>query len=185
MQISRDHWLSPAKRLESPNCNERPDPAAVDLVVIHGISLPPGQFGGTCILDLFLNRLDLSAHPSFASLTGVRVSSHLLITRRGRVTQFVPFHRRAWHAGESVWRRRPGCNDYSIGIELEGTDDRPYTESQYRKLKQVLEALMNRYRRLSPDAIVGHYEIAPGRKTDPGPHFDWPRLLNGAPGLTA
>ena len=179
MQITRDHWLTPARRLESPNCNERPDPRAIELVVIHGISLPPGRFGGSFIRDLFLNRLDTAAHPAFAELGGLRVSSHLLITRRGGVTQFVPFDRRAWHAGESVWRRRPGCNDYAIGIELEGTDARAYTNSQYRKLSRVLEALLARYPRLSPEAVVGHFEIAPGRKTDPGRSFDWPRLLIG------
>ena len=180
MQVTPDHWLKPAKRLASPNCNDRPDPRAIELVVIHGISLPPGRFGGTCVHDLFLNCLDASAHPELAELTGLRVSSHLLISRRGAVTQFVPFHRRAWHAGESVWRGRPGCNDYAIGIELEGTDHRPYTASQYDKLRKVLRALLLRYPRLSPDAVVGHYEIAPGRKTDPGPAFDWRRVLLGS-----
>lgn len=179
MHVSDDHWLTPARRLPSPNCNDRPEPAAIELLVVHGISLPPGHFGGRAIEDLFLNRLDLTADPSFASLEGARVSSHLLITRRGAVTQFVPFHRRAWHAGESAWRGRPGCNDYAIGIELEGTDHRPYTRSQYRKLRLVVETLLNRYPRLSPDAVVGHFEIAPGRKTDPGPSFDWLRLLTG------
>jgi AmpD protein len=177
MRITDDHRLRPARWLASPHCNDRPDPAAIELVVIHGISLPPGRFGGTYVHDLFLGRLDLEAHPSFASLAGVRVSAHLFISRRGAVTQYVAFHRRAWHAGTSVWRGRPGCNDYSIGIELEGTDQRPYTESQYRRLSQVLTALLARYPRLAPDAIVGHSEIAPGRKTDPGPHFDWPRVL--------
>ncbi len=181
MHVTDDHWLSPARRLASPNCNHRPDPAAIELVVVHGISLPPGEFGGPWVADLFLNRLDTSAHPALAGLAGVRVSSHLFITRRGAVLQFVPFHRRAWHAGESAWRGRPGCNDYAIGIELEGTDDRPYTESQYWRLPQVLEALMARYPRLSPEAVVGHFEIAPGRKTDPGCRFDWRRLLTGVP----
>ncbi len=180
MHVTDDHWLRPAKRLPSANCNERPPSAAVELVVVHGISLPPGKFGGSSVTDLFLNRLDTGAHPSFATLEGLRVSSHLFITRRGAVSQFVPFDRRAWHAGESVWRGRPGCNDYAIGIELEGTDDRAYTDSQYRRLRQVLEALLARYPRLSPDAIVGHFEVAPGRKTDPGPVFDWRRLLMGA-----
>lgn len=179
MHVTDDHWLIPARRLESPNWNERPDPDALELVVVHCICLPPGELGEHYIHDLFLNRLDTNAHPSFASLEGVRVASHLLINRRGGVTQFVPFDRRAWHAGESVWRRRPGCNDYSVGIELEGAEERPFTDRQYRKLRQVLEALMRRYPRLSPDAVVGHYEIAPGRKTDPGPGFDWRRLLLG------
>lgn len=179
MRVAEDHWLSGVRKLPSPNCNARPHRAAVELVVIHGISLPPGQFGGPYVHDLFLNQLDLSAHESFASLDGVRVSAHLFISRRGAVTQFVPFDQRAWHAGFSQWRHRPGCNDFSIGIELEGTDERPYTASQYRKLRLVLEALLARYPRLSAEAIVGHLEIAPGRKTDPGPHFDWPRLLCG------
>jgi len=179
MRVADDHWLTGVRKLPSPNCNPRPHRAAVELVVIHGISLPPGQFGGPYVHDLFLDRLDLTAHPTFASLSGVRVSAHLFISRRGAVTQFVPFDERAWHAGVSQWRHRPGCNDFSIGIELEGTDERPYTASQYRKLRLVLAALLARYPRLSAEAIVGHLEIAPGRKTDPGPHFDWPRLLCG------
>lgn len=180
MRVARDHWLSPVRRMPSPNCNERPDRSALELVVIHGISLPPGRFGGAWVADLFLNRLDPAAHPSFAELAELRVSSHLFISRRGAVTQFVPFDRRAWHAGESAWRCRPGCNDYAVGIELEGTDHRPYTDSQYRKLRAVLRALLARYPTLSPDAVVGHFEIAPGRKTDPGPSFDWRRLLTEA-----
>lgn len=181
MHVSDDHWLVPAARLPSPNCNDRPADAAIELVVVHGISLPPGRFGGGYVHDLFLNRLDGAAHADFAELTALRVSSHLFVTRRGAVTQFVPFHRRAWHAGESAWRGRPGCNDYAIGIELEGTDQRRYTRSQYRKLRAILRALLARYPRLSPEAVVGHVEIAPGRKTDPGPAFDWPRLLGGGP----
>jgi N-acetyl-anhydromuramoyl-L-alanine amidase len=179
VHVTQDHWLSRATRLESPNCNDRADPCDVDLVVVHGISLPPGQFGGRFVHDLFLNRLDTAAHPALADLADLRVSAHLFIDRRGSVTQFVPFHRRAWHAGVSAWRGRPGCNDYAIGIELEGSDDLPYTGSQYRRLRQVLEALMARYPRLSPEAMVGHCEVAPGRKTDPGPGFCWRRLLVG------
>lgn len=177
MHVTDDHWLSRVRRLPSPNCNDRPDPAAVELVVIHGISLPPGRFGGGFVEALFLNRLDLGAHPSFSTLADVRVSAHLFISRRGGVTQFVPFHRRAWHAGVSAWRHRVGCNDFAVGIELEGTDERGYTKSQYRKLQRVLEALFARYPRLSPETVVGHFEVAPGRKTDPGPRFDWPRVL--------
>lgn len=177
MRVTDEHWLTPVKRRPSPNCDARPEPAAVELVVVHGISLPPGRFGGPYVEDLFLNRLDLSAHPSFPSLDGLTVSSHLFISRRGAVTQFVPFHRRAWHAGVSAWRGRPGCNDFAIGIELEGCDDRPYTASQYRRLRQVLAALFACYPRLSPDGLVGHFEIAPGRKTDPGPRFDWQRAV--------
>ncbi|MFU8814594.1 MAG: 1,6-anhydro-N-acetylmuramyl-L-alanine amidase AmpD [Pseudomonadales bacterium] len=179
MRVTEQHWLDGAARLESPNSNERPDPSAIELVVVHGISLPPGRFGGRYVHDLFLNRLDIAAHPAFADLAEVRVSAHLLISRRGALTQFVPFHRRAWHAGVSSWRRRPNCNDYAIGIELEGSDDRPYTRSQYHRLRQVLEALLARYPRLSPEAVVGHCEIAPGRKTDPGPGFSWRRLFAG------
>jgi AmpD protein len=181
MRVTDDHWLTGVRRLPSPNFNDRPDPAAVELVVIHGISLPPGQFGGRAIHDLFLNCLDCTTHPAFADLEGLRVSSHLLISRRGALTQFVPFAHRAWHAGESTWRGRPGCNDFAVGIELEGCDDRAYTASQYRRLRQVLGALLARYPRLSPEAIVGHFEIAPGRKSDPGPAFDWRQLLLGSP----
>jgi N-acetyl-anhydromuramoyl-L-alanine amidase len=180
MRVTEDHRLRPARWLASPNANDRPDANAIELVVIHGISLPPGRFGGRYVHDLFLNRLNLRAHDSFASLDGVRVSAHLFISRRGAVTQYVPFHRRAWHAGVSAWRGRPDCNDYSIGIELEGTDERGYTRSQYRKLAGVLAALLARYPRLSPEAVVGHCEIAPGRKTDPGGAFDWGRVLLGA-----
>lgn len=177
MRVTSDHWLAPVNRLPSANCNDRPPGADIELVVVHGISLPPGRFGGGFVEALFTNRLDVSADPAFGDLAGVRVSSHLLISRRGAVTQFVPFDRRAWHAGDSSWRGRPGCNDYAVGIELEGTDQQAYTASQYSKLGRVLAALMRRYPRLSPDAVVGHAEIAPGRKTDPGPAFDWRRLL--------
>lgn len=179
MRVTDDHWLSPVKRLASPNCNPRPDPAAIELVVVHGISLPPGRFGGGFVEALFQSRLDLSAHPTFASLEGVAVSSHLFLSRRGAVTQFVPFDQRAWHAGASAWRGRPGCNDFTVGVELEGTDEQPYTRSQYRKLRRVLRALCDRYPRLSPEAVVGHFEIAPGRKTDPGPFFEWPQVWRG------
>ena len=174
--VTVDHWLRGARRLASPNASTRPDPEDVSLVVIHGISLPPGEFGTGFVEALFTNTLDTTVDPSLADLTGVRVSSHLLIARRGGVSQFVPFDRCAWHAGVSSHRGRERCNDYSIGIELEGTDDRPYTQSQYDRLVDVLAALLGRYRRLSLAGIVGHSEIAPGRKTDPGPSFDWPRL---------
>lgn len=149
----------------------------MELVVIHCISLPPGRFGGDDVARLFCNELDCDRHDSYDSLRGVRVSAHLYIDRRGRTLQFVPFDRRAWHAGMSSWRGRPGCNDYSIGIELEGVDHGPFTQAQYRRLERVLDALLRRYPRLSPEAIVGHQEIAPGRKTDPGRGFDWRRIL--------
>ena len=179
MHISRDHWLTRTRRRPSPNRDPRPDPADVSLLVIHGISLPPGRFGTGLVEALFLNRLEVDADPRLADLEGVRVSAHLLIERRGRVTQFVPFHERAWHAGVSNWQGREGCNDFAIGIELEGTDDRAYTRAQYRRLAAVIKALLARYPRLSRGAIVGHQEVAPGRKTDPGGGFDWPALLGG------
>lgn len=179
MRVSDDHWLIGAGRVPSPNSNARPPGAQIELVVIHGISLPPGEFGGSHVADLFQNRLDPAAHPAFTEAAQLQVSAHLFVSRRGALTQFVPFDERAWHAGVSSWRGRPGCNDFAIGIELEGTDERTYTDSQYRKLAQVLRALLDRYPRLSPEAVVGHCEIAPGRKTDPGPHFDWSRLLGG------
>ena len=175
--VTADHWLHGARRLASPNASERPDPEDIALVVVHGISLPPGEFGTGMVEALFTNTLDTTVHPSLAELAGVRVSSHLLISRRGAVTQFVPFDRRAWHAGVSSHRGRERCNDYSIGIELEGTDHRPYANSQYERLAAVLAALLLRYPRLSLVDVVGHAEIAPGRKTDPGPSFDWPRLF--------
>jgi AmpD protein len=177
LRVNDDHWLARARRRPSPNRGPRPDPADISLVVIHGISLPPGRFGTGLVEDLFLNRLDVSADPRLVDLAGVRVSSHLFIDRRGRTTQFVPFSERAWHAGVSCWRGREDCNDFSIGIELEGQDHRAYTRSQYRRLDGVLDALLARYPCLSRSAVVGHQEIAPGRKTDPGPAFAWPQVL--------
>jgi AmpD protein len=145
----------------------------IDLLVIHNISLPAGQFGSGCIDQLFTNCLDCNAHPSFADLRGVEVSSHLLIDRQGELTQYVPFDQRAWHAGESCFNGRSGCNDFSIGIELEGTDYCPYTEQQYQSLARVVRQLMQNYPAITAANIVGHSDIAPGRKTDPGPAFDW------------
>ena len=175
--VTDDHWLVGARRIESPNAGPRPDPEDISLVVVHGISLPPGEFGTGCVEALFTNTLAIDAHPSFADLDGVRVSAHLLISRRGRLTQFVAFDRRAWHAGVSSYRGRQGCNDFSIGIELEGTDSMPYTKTQYVRLAAVIAALVTRYPKLSVSTIAGHAEVAPGRKTDPGPSFDWPRLI--------
>ena len=160
----------------SPHCDERPPGAAIDLLVIHGISLPPGQFGGTWIDALFTNTLDPTAHPYFQTIAGLRVSAHLLIRRDGELLQYVPFHRRAWHAGASCFAGRSRCNDFSIGVELEGTDDRPYDDRQYDRLATVIAALRQAYAALTPDRLVGHADIAPGRKTDPGPAFDWRRL---------
>ena len=168
-------WLRGARRLPSGNANERPDPGEISLLVIHNISLPPGRFGGGFVEQLFLNCLDCTMHPYFERLQGLRVSAHLLIDRRGRLTQFVPFDRRAWHAGESRFEGRPHCNDFSVGIELEGTDERPYTRAQYARLVRVTRALMRAYPAITAGRIVGHADIAPGRKTDPGPAFDWVR----------
>jgi AmpD protein len=170
-----DGWLRHVRRVVSPNCNERPSGCSIDLLVIHNISLPPGEFGGDHVERLFCNSLDCSAHPWFERLRGLEVSAHLLIDRNGAVTQFVPFQSRAWHAGASTFGTRSNCNDFSIGIELEGTDDVPYTDAQYRSLSAVSRCLMREFRGISIGRIVGHADIAPGRKTDPGPSFDWTR----------
>ncbi len=185
MIVSPDHWLPDARRAPSENQNARPDADDISLVILHGISLPPGDFGHGLVEALFCNRLDCTAHPDLADLEGVRVSTHLLIDRDGAITQFVPFDRRAWHAGLSSYRGRVDCNDFSIGIELEGTDHLPYTESQYDALPDVLRALLRRYPRIDAAAIVGHNEVAPGRKTDPGPAFDWPRVIRHLTGPDA
>ncbi len=176
-EVAANHWMHNAVRSESPNADERPDEKDISLVVIHGISLPPGKFDTGLVPALFMNELDVDSHPALADLAGARVSSHLLVARHGRVTQFVPFCRRAWHAGASSYEGRAGCNDYAIGIELEGADHTPYSEEQYRLLPPLLAALFRRYPALCPARLVGHTEVAPGRKTDPGPAFDWPRLL--------
>jgi AmpD protein len=171
-----DNWLISARRVDSCNCDDRPDVRDISLVVIHCISLPPGEFGGGWIDCLFTNTLEATAHPYFESICGLRVSAHALIRRDGEIVQYVPFHRRAWHAGVSNYRGRERCNDFSIGIELEGTEDIPYTDAQYERLADVVGALLAHYPGLSPDRIIGHSDIAPGRKTDPGPSFDWKRL---------
>jgi AmpD protein len=171
--------IRPATQCPSPNQDERPPGATTELVVIHSISLPPGEFGGPHIQSLFTNCLDCNDHPYFMEIEGLRVSAHLLIRRDGEVIQFVPFERRAWHAGESTYRGRSCCNDYSIGIELEGTDDTPYTDEQYGQLIKVLKAIFISYPQISAREIAGHSDVAPGRKTDPGPAFDWLRLYDG------
>lgn len=171
-----DHWLDIARQLDSPNHDARPDPSDISLVVIHGISLPPGEFGGDGIDRLFTNTLDPEAHPYFATIAGLRVSTHLLIRRDGELVQYVPFDRRAWHAGASSYRGRAVCNDFAIGIELEGTDTTPYTDAQYAQLNEVLAALFAAYSGLEPARVAGHSDIAPGRKTDPGASFDWRRV---------
>lgn len=168
--------LDIAQQVVSPNCDERPEGCEPELIVIHGISLPPGQFGGNGIDKLFTNQLDPSAHPYFAEIAGLRVSAHVMIRREGQIVQYVPFGKRAWHAGRSVYAGRQDCNDFSVGIELEGTDDIPYTGIQYQQLVQIIGALFAAYPGLSEDRIAGHCDIAPGRKTDPGPGFDWHRL---------
>ena len=159
--------------LASPHCDERPPGQPPELIVVHAISLPPGRFGGSYIDDLFLGRLDPSADPYFGRIHALRVSAHLLIRRDGRLTQFVPFHRRAWHAGESRFQGRARCNDFSIGIELEGTDTLPFSAAQYAALARCIRALWRAYPSLRSQWITGHEQIAPGRKTDPGPWFDW------------
>lgn len=171
--IDAEGWCVDARRLPSPNCDARPDGAAIALLVVHNISLPPHQFGGEWVEDFFLNRLDASAHPFFATIAGVRVSSHFYIRRDGSVVQFVPCSLRAWHAGVSHWRGRDRCNDFSIGIELEGSDLIPFRDAQYDALVRLTTTLQARY----PIAeVLGHSDIAPGRKSDPGQFFDWPRL---------
>ncbi|BBA35410.1 N-acetylmuramyl-l-alanine amidase [Methylocaldum marinum] len=171
-----DDWLVNARRLESRNCDDRPDTEDISLVVIHGISLPPGEFGGDWIDALFTNNLEPTAHPYFEQIRNLRVSAHALVRRDGEIVQYVPFQRRAWHAGNSNFQGRERCNDFSIGIELEGVDDVPYVDVQYERLSDLLAVLLKTYPGLSPDRIVGHCDIAPGRKTDPGPSFDWARL---------
>lgn len=166
-------WLSGARRVPSPNFDERPEHESIRLVVIHAISLPPGKFGGPEIIRLFTNCLDPDAHPYFGEIRGLRVSAHFLVRRDGELIQFVPCSGRAWHAGISSWMGCENCNNFSIGIELEGCDELPFEDAQYLTLNRLLANL----RRCFPiEAVVGHSDIAPGRKTDPGPCFDWHRL---------
>lgn len=168
--------LDIARQVQCPNCDERPDSDDIDLIVVHGISLPPGEYGGPWIDALFTNCLDPSAHPYFEKIHQLEVSSHLLIRRDGEIVQYVPFHKRAWHAGQSEFQNRQRCNDFSIGIELEGVDDQNYEDEQYEQLAKVIDTLCETYPRLNKQRIAGHSDIAPGRKTDPGTAFDWPRL---------
>jgi AmpD protein len=168
--------LTGVRQVPSPNCDDRPSGVLPDLIVVHGISLPPGEFGGPWIDRLFTNTLPRDAHPYFAEVADLRVSSHALIRRDGEVVQYVPWHRRAWHAGVSSWQGRERCNDFSVGIEVEGADHQPYDSPQYAMLARVLVLLCRAYPSLSLDRVVGHSDIAPGRKSDPGPAFDWPRL---------
>ncbi|HEY4074508.1 MAG TPA: 1,6-anhydro-N-acetylmuramyl-L-alanine amidase AmpD [Herbaspirillum sp.] len=165
-------WCEGADWQPSPNCDQRPEGSAISLLLVHNISLPPGEFGGPYIADLFGNRLDYDAHPYFDQLRPLRVSAHFLIRRDGAVMQFVSTDARAWHAGVSTFAGRERCNDFSIGIEMEGSDFQPFEDAQYDALMQLTRALLARYRLTD---LTGHEHVAPGRKTDPGPHFDWAR----------
>jgi AmpD protein len=167
-------WITAARRVDSPNCDARPPETEITLLVIHNISLPPGEFGGPGVEQLFTNQLDPAEHPYYATIHELRVSSHFFIRRDGELIQFVACGQRAWHAGASNWRGRERCNDFSIGVELEGSDEQPYTEPQYVRLNRLINALGAAYPTLVDRA--GHSDIAPGRKTDPGPYFDWSRV---------
>jgi len=172
LRLTEEGLLEGARYIASPNCDERPAGCAVDLIVIHSISLPPGEFGGDGIVRLFTNTLDAGGHPYYATIAGLRVSAHFLIRRDGELSQFVSCGARAWHAGESRWRGRARCNDFSIGIELEGADEAPFEDRQYAVLAGLTRAIRLRYPVVD---MTGHSDIAPGRKTDPGPQFDWSR----------
>jgi AmpD protein len=177
--LSIDHatgLLSGVRQVLSTHFDARPAGVALELIVVHGISLPPGDFGGPWIEQLFAGSLDCTAHPYFGQLAGERVSAHVLLRRDGTAVQFVPFSQRAWHAGVSSWRGRSACNDFSVGIELEGTDQLPYEPAQYRSLAALIRSLRRVYPSLEPDGLAGHADIAPGRKTDPGDAFDWSGL---------
>ena len=160
--------------MPSPNCDDRPAGIAVSLLIVHSISLPPGEYGGDAIERLFTNRLDPRAHPYFEEIAALKVSSHFLVRRDGELVQFVPLERRAWHAGVSSWRGRPNCNDYSVGVELEGTEDGPFEQAQYERLGRLIQGLRAG---LPLRDIAAHSDVAPGRKSDPGPRFDWARCL--------
>lgn len=162
------------RRIPSPNCDRRPPGTSIDLLVIHNISLPPGEFGGEAVAQLFTNTLDAEAHPYYAQLRGLKVSAHFFIRRNGEIIQFVPCSKRAWHAGASSWQGRSRCNDFSIGVELEGSDYVPFSDRQYAALARLTRLLQRAY---PLRAIAGHADIAPERKTDPGPFFDWPRYF--------
>jgi len=170
--IDSDGIASGAAFIASPNCDDRPPDSAIELLIVHAISLPPGQFGGCAIEDLFLNRLDRSAHPYYASIADLKVSAHFLVKRDGALLKFVSCAKRAWHAGASSWKGRSRCNDFSVGIELEGGDELAFEPAQYETLLRLTAALRDRY---PITDMVGHSDVAPGRKTDPGPHFEWAR----------
>lgn len=178
MRVIAGHKLDRAVYRESPNQDARPDDTSIDIVVLHAISLPPGIYGKGHVASLFTNSLDFSLDESFESLKELRVSSHLLIERDGEITQFVPFNRRAWHAGVSSYNGRSNCNDFAIGIELEGSDSDVFTEIQYSTLATIIHALMKKYSGISYSRIVGHNEVAPDRKWDPGSGFEWSRFMD-------
>tara|TARA_B100001750_G_C15405453_1_gene544903 strand:- start:138 stop:752 length:615 start_codon:yes stop_codon:yes gene_type:complete len=171
--------LSSALQVPSPNQDARPQGIKPELILIHSISLPPGEFGGSAVKSLFTNSLDWTAHPYYTQIKGLLVSTHLFIPRQGQVVQFVPLNRRAWHAGKSSFQGREFCNDFSIGIELEGTDEVPYTDEQYNRLTLIVDAIFDAYPEISIRKIAGHCDVSPGRKTDPGPAFDWLRMYDG------
>lgn len=168
--------VNEARQKASPNFDRRPRETDISLIVIHGISLPPGEFGGNHIDQLFCNELDPNAHSYFKKIEGLKVSSHFLIRRDGELVQYVPVHQRAWHAGVSSFEKRDNCNDFSVGIELEGDDHTPYTDDQYQELSNLINSLIQSYPMLNEKNIAGHSDIAPGRKTDPGDAFDWDKL---------
>ena len=168
-----NHIVKDINDLRSPHCNERPDPNDISLLVIHNISLPPGEFDNDYVEQFFQGKLNPVLHPYFKTIQDLQVSSHLYIKRNGEIIQFVPFHQRAWHAGVSSFNGRSACNDFSIGIELQGVDDLAYTEEQYQALAQITLSIMAKYPSIEKNTIVGHCDIAPGRKTDPGEAFDW------------
>ncbi|MDN5865068.1 MAG: 1,6-anhydro-N-acetylmuramyl-L-alanine amidase AmpD [Gammaproteobacteria bacterium] len=175
-RVDGEGWLAEARRAPSPYCNERPGDGRITLVVLHGVSLPPDEFGGPWVEAFFTGTLRYSAHSWFEGIRDLRVAPHLLIRRDGELVQFVSFLDRAWHAGRSSWMGREECNDYSIGIELEGNDTSPYTDAQYLALADVLPALIAAYPGILEGGVAGHADVAPGRKTDPGESFDWRRL---------
>jgi AmpD protein len=177
MRIGANGLASHARQVASPNHDERPAGAAVSLLLLHSISLPPGQYGGEAVEHLFTNRLNPNAHPYFREIAGLKVSAHFLVRRDGEVVQFVPVHRRAWHAGDSAWRHRPRCNDFSVGVELEGADSAPFEAGQYTALAALTRALRAA---LPLRHVAAHSEVAPGRKTDPGSGFEWPQFLRAA-----
>ena len=182
LSVDATGFVLSARSIPSPNCDERPDDSVIQLLVIHNISLPPGEFGGDGVLALFTNSLNPAEHPYYQMIQELKVSSHFFIRRDGELIQFVSCLKRAWHAGLSAWRGRERCNDFSIGIELEGTDDLPFADTQYDTLGKLIPMLVSAYPVLE---IVGHSDISPGRKTDPGPCFDWPRCRSFLPYISA